>query len=645
MFETTLLPVVPDLGTVEIEGWRDRNWLWVPSFPPVVPDMVVRIRERPYMVTMAATLAVTVPTITFAGAGDQDTAMTDGDGEKDASWRHQTALRTSNTVAARQQQGIKYDSKLSATHATAGKTSATLTAPSQEMLRQTSKLGQQSQHGIKADGWLEAPYAEAIRFRRNHLSAPAQETIKIEAHSTAGHAEQIRTRNRREIKEQQAISVSNWLSAFQHQRGIPTASLLRVLSQEMADVSPGMFWPYYHPECEGLWASFEGRPHPYTILVGIADASFAGMPAYHYHPNLFCPELSVWLPIVPEPPPPPEPDFIIPVLEVYFVSNSFSLVRASDNAPLYASDFTATIDADSWTWSWSAKIHSNQQSIVEPDGNGYREVIATINGNPIRLIVEKMTRQRRFPEAWLTISGRGRAAWLAEPSSVIETRVNTQQRTAQQLLNDALKINGVPIGWDVTWGLTDWSVPAGEWSHSGTYMDAAIRIAEAGGGYIQGHDTDKALIVKPYYPVAPWNWSGETPNIVLPEDVCETEDIEWFDKAAYNAVWIVGGTQGRKDKVRIGGTAGDVPAPTVVDQLATDYQMSRQRGMRILGDTGRQAHITLKMPILPGVGIIHPGNLIDYTENNVTRRGLSRGVSITHQYPQTWQSVRLETHE
>lgn len=53
-------------------------------------------------------------------------------------------------------------------------------------------------------------------------------------------------------------------------------------------------------------------------------------------------------------------------------------------------------------------------------------------------------------------------------------------------------------------------------------MEAAIRIAEAGGGYVQGHDTADTLIIKPHYPVVPWQWAGLTPDITLPEGLPPT---------------------------------------------------------------------------------------------------------------------------
>lgn len=337
---------------------------------------------------------------------------------------------------------------------------------------------------------------------------------------------------------------------------------------------------------------------------------------------------------------------LVPILGAYIVLNEVYLTRADTGEPIEVEQFSASIDADSWTWGWSATLHADLMPLVRSPAIGQHvELIATLNGTPLRLVVERMGRDRRFADRRLKVSGRGRAAWLGDPHSPVSTRYNTQQMTAQQILAAALTLNGVPIGWTLDWRITDWQVPAGAWSHTGTYLDAALRIAEAGGAYVQAHNTDQSLIILPRYPAAPWNWPDQTPDIDLPEDVVEVEGIEWHDKPNYNAVWIAGAEGGRRDRIRRTGTAADRYAPSIVDPLATAPEMTRQRGLAILGDTGRQAHISLRLPVLPETGIIQPGHLVRYTESGTPRLGLTRAVSIDHRFPELWQTIRLETHE
>lgn len=162
---------------------------------------------------------------------------------------------------------------------------------------------------------------------------------------------------------------------------------------------------------------------------------------------------------------------------------------------------------------------------------------------------------------------------------------------------------------------------------------------------MQADKSAETLHILPYYPKPPWEWAAATPDIVLPEDVCTTEDTNWRKKATYNAVWIVGGAGGRRDKIKRAGSAADRHAPTVVDPLATDPIMTRQRGLRVLADTGRQALIGIKLPVLEETGVILPGNLIEYSEQGQTHIGLSRSVSLHWEFPKCRQTVRIETHE
>jgi len=335
---------------------------------------------------------------------------------------------------------------------------------------------------------------------------------------------------------------------------------------------------------------------------------------------------------------------IVPILRTYIVSNSQSLTLASTGQVIPASGISLGIDADSWVWGWQASVPGAYLSLLQADLGDLVEVIANINGNLFRLAVEHIQRDRRFAKSTLAISGKGRAAWLAAPYAALINRTNASAMTAQQLMAAALMDNGVPIGWDLDWRITDWTVPAGVWSHAGTSMEACLTIAEAAGAYIQAAPQEQVLQVLPRYPAAPWHWADLTPDFDLPEDVCVTEGIEWMDKPAYNTVFVAGQADGVLGHVTRTGTDGGLAAPMVTDPLMTHADAVRQRGTRILSDTGRQAHITLSLPVLEETGIIPPGQLIRYHEGGKTHLGLSRSVAVSAQFPKIRQNIVLETH-
>lgn len=69
-----------------------------------------------------------------------------------------------------------------------------------------------------------------------------------------------------------------------------------------------------------------------------------------------------------------------------------------------------------------------------------------------------------------------------------------------------------------------------------------------------------------------------------------------------------------------------------------------------IADTGKQAHIQLRLPVLQETGIIHPGLYVHYTESTsgVAQQhiGVTRSVSVEYRgLADVWQTVGIETHE
>ncbi|MEF8769423.1 hypothetical protein [Candidatus Accumulibacter contiguus] len=336
----------------------------------------------------------------------------------------------------------------------------------------------------------------------------------------------------------------------------------------------------------------------------------------------------------------------IPILRTYLVTNEVTLTRVSNSLALPALSLSVSIDANSWVWGWSASLPASYLDDVLPDGPGQPvELEAVVNDVNFRLLAEKITRDRRFGHARISVSGRGLAAALGAPYAPTISRMNAEDRTAQQLMNDALLLNGVSIGWDIDWHLTDWLVPAGVWSHRGSAIEACARIAAAAGGYLQASRTDRTLSVLPRYPVAPWDWSGVVPDYSLPSAATTREAVQWLQKPAYNSVYISGEGAGILAHVTRAGTAGDLLAPMLVDALTTHSDAARQRGISVLSDTGPQQLITLETPVFSGVGIYPVGAFVAFSDGANSRRGMVRSVSISAVLPTVRQTIEIECHE
>ena len=335
----------------------------------------------------------------------------------------------------------------------------------------------------------------------------------------------------------------------------------------------------------------------------------------------------------------------VPVRKVYIVINNITLHRLDTGAELHAHSFSMSLDYQSWTWSWSASLHEDAAPHLGRDSQGDpAEIVAQVNGIPFRLWLVSVGRDRRFSPTRWNVSGQGKAAILATPWSPVQSFGNpTSARTAQQLMADALTINGVGIGWTVDWGLQDWLVPAGVWAIRGSYIDAINDIAAAVGGYVQPHATDAVLRILPRYPAAPWTWASITPDFEIPEDAAEVEATQYIDRPGYNRVFVGGVGAGVFGPFTRAGTAGNVIAPQVTHALITDATAHRQRGIAELSDTGKQEHITLTMQVLPETGVIVPGQLVRYL-GDIPTLGIVRSTSIDWSRPKLRQTIKLETH-
>lgn len=337
---------------------------------------------------------------------------------------------------------------------------------------------------------------------------------------------------------------------------------------------------------------------------------------------------------------------VIPVLRSYLVVNDVTLVRVSNALPLPVLSISLSIDADSWVWGWQASLPASVLGDVLPDGPGEPvEFEATVNGVDFRLLAEKITRDRRFAQARISVSGRGIAAALGDPYAPVVSRSNGADRTAQQLMAEALTVSGVGVGWSLDWQLTDWLVPAGAWSHAGSHIEACARIAEAAGGYVQASRNSRTLAILPRYPAAPWDWFGLTPDFSLPSAATTREAVEWLEKPAYNGVYISGEGMGILGHVTRAGTAGELLAPMIVDALTTHADAARQRGLAVLADTGPQQLLTLETPIFAGVGIYPVGSFVAFSDGVESRLGIVRSVAINAALPRVRQTLEIECHE
>lgn len=336
---------------------------------------------------------------------------------------------------------------------------------------------------------------------------------------------------------------------------------------------------------------------------------------------------------------------VVPIRRVYLVRNTISLIRFADGAEIPTLALGVSLDADSWAWDWEARVHKSALPLVDPGVSGAPvQCVASLDGVEFRLYVESITRERTFGSTQLRISGRGGSAVLGDPYAPRLSRINAQARTAAQLCGDILTLNGIPMGWSVDWELDDWLIPSGGFVHQGTWIQALAEIATAAGAYLVPHKTEQRLAVRHRYPHAPWDWEEVTADLILPSAVVTRESLTLLDKPAYNRVFVSGQGSGVLGQITRAGSAGDLEAPMQVDALITHADVARQRGRAILSDTGRQADLTLSLPVLPETGVIDVGTFVEYQDGPITWRGLVRSVSVAPDWPRLRQTIGVRTH-
>ena len=348
---------------------------------------------------------------------------------------------------------------------------------------------------------------------------------------------------------------------------------------------------------------------------------------------------------------PEQPPALIVVLSrrSYIVLTDLEVLRADTGQPLPAlvDGFGMRLDRSSWTWGFSFNAHAAALPLLQPGEDGLpRELEVRVNGQAFRMLAESRARSTRYPRSVLRVGGRGKAALLDAPFADVRSFTQPAARTAQQLMLDALTINGVSIGWTVDWGLTDWPLPADTWAHHGTWISAINDIAASVGAYVQPHDTDPVLRILPGYPVRSWQLASATPDIELPPGIATVEEVEWVSKPAYDSLYLHGEPGTYMYFRKRAGTPGSVPAPMAVHPLLVHTDAAAQRAIAELSDTGRQVQQRLTLPVLPATGIIKPGQLLRYTDDaDVVRTGVVRGVSVGSGPARIEQTLEVQAHE
>lgn len=148
----------------------------------------------------------------------------------------------------------------------------------------------------------------------------------------------------------------------------------------------------------------------------------------------------------------------------------------------------------------------------------------------------------------------------------------------------------------------------------------------------------------PRYPVLPWNYENETPDLIIPDAVIESLTYRNVVPAQGNAVYVhgsdIGGVLAR---CRLTGTAGDKLLQTMTNSLMTDVIGCRALGERLLASQWEQPTIqSLTIPMnSTEMPLAKIGNLVKINIDGGQVRGVVNSISISANLGKVSQTITI----
>jgi hypothetical protein len=368
-----------------------------------------------------------------------------------------------------------------------------------------------------------------------------------------------------------------------------------------------------------------------------------------------CPQLAFDGNLVPVPFGPAACYFAWPRPRVYIVENSAAVVRLPERTPVSVTsiDLSQTIDDVHWSMRMSLGDPAALE-LLKADADGPKVVEITINGYVWTAIVEAYTQNRQHPQRTVEVSGRSQTALLDAPYAPLRSKVETEDRLAQQLVDEELDGTGFAADYDTL----SWLVPAGVWHYDAQAAISSIKaVANASGAIAIADPWDKVIRIAPRFAASPWAWSTAPADKFVQDDIILRDSLRLVSKPKYDYVLVSGEQVGVSDPIIRDGEAGTTRAQMVIDALITDHTVALERGRNVLCDRGEQALVDVTIPLFAAdvpdtPGLVLPLELVAVVEP-MGWKSLAIGTAISASMQQAGQgkavlvveqTVTLERH-
>lgn len=325
------------------------------------------------------------------------------------------------------------------------------------------------------------------------------------------------------------------------------------------------------------------------------------------------------------------------IAEAYMIGNLVTITEMVSGEPVMASNLNLSYDEASFSWALTMDVlNRSSMDLIRPAGNVPKQVLININGHTWVMLVEKYRRNFKFPSEAYSVTGSSRMQLLAEPYATPRSGMNALDISANQIIDQLLTNTGFTCVWDKgsDWNVPDWVIPAGAFTYTQqTPMQLIARIATAIGAIARPYTAGDIISIIPRYIVPYWEWDAQTSHKILPAAIITNLGGDWVPGPDWNSCYVSGTNFGVGVMVRRAGTAGNVPAPDVLDDLMTDSTANQYRGRVELSKGGSKELVTIQLPLFHkndanAPGLVEPGMLCDVRETDVNWFGLCLSTQI-----------------
>ena len=134
---------------------------------------------------------------------------------------------------------------------------------------------------------------------------------------------------------------------------------------------------------------------------------------------------------------------------------------------------------------------------------------------------------------------------------------------------------------------------------------------------------------------------------IIPASMVFNLSANWRPEPQYNAVYVSGTHTGVAVNVKRQGTAGDHPAPDILEDWLAETRVNTERGRNELAKGGHQSIITLEISLThvsEPPGLVEPGFLVGFQEEAGSWHGLCLSTSLKVSVGKVIQTLELERH-